>query len=211
MNQPTVCPVHLPDSCCLSWNPKSIEARSSALDKTCECLKVQSGHGPGVNCWSAAAGDSFVWSWQEFHLCSPWMRFALGMLWSCAFLSARAGNLSVEFLHSGHAADIVEQWQCQQPYNPTAGTQGNKERPRAAAIYLCRNSVLVQDNFSQCQDTATSLPRIVCISRHFCTKSFYSCCCLSPECDWKYLNCVWMRNSNKSLQTFFLQRVPDIH
>lgn len=105
------------------------------------------------------------------------MRFALGMLWSCAFLSARAGNLSVEFLHSGHAADIVEQWQCQQPCNPTAGTQGNKERPRPAAIYLCRNSVLVQDNFSQCQDTATSLPRRVCNSRHFYTKSFYSCRC----------------------------------
>lgn len=58
------------------------------------------------------------------------MRFALGMLWSCAFLSARAGNLSVEFLHSGHAADIVEQWQCQQPHSHTAGTQQARRATR---------------------------------------------------------------------------------
>lgn len=41
--------------------------------------------------------------WMKFHLWPPWMRTALGMLWSCAFLARVLGIFSVEFLHSGHA------------------------------------------------------------------------------------------------------------
>jgi len=41
--------------------------------------------------------------WMKFHLWPPWMRPALGMPWSCAFLARVLWISSVEFLHSGHA------------------------------------------------------------------------------------------------------------
>lgn len=143
------------------------------------------------------------------------MRFALGMLWSCAFLSARAGNLSVEFLHSGHAADIVEQWQCQQPHSLIAGHSRHAgqqgEADTSSHLPMQEFGACARQFFAMSGHCDVSPTQRVCNSRHFCTKSFCSCSfCLLPECDWKYLNCVWMRNSNKSLQTFFLQRVPAV-